>query len=115
MDWKTLDTPEQLNELDVQSATKPLMIYKHSTRCGVSLRAKRGLESDWLETDLQLMTPLYLDLLQHRDLSNALSANYKVPHESPQVLLIKNGQCIYSASHHEIDVRDMRAALQSTS
>ena len=112
MEWNTINRSEQLSELDTLSATQPVLLYKHSTRCGVSLRAKRVLESDWEEKDSADMQPYYLDLLQHRDVSNAIASHYQITHESPQVLLIKNGQCIYAASHHEIDVRDLRTALQ---
>lgn len=115
MEWNTIDRNEQISELDTLSATQAILFYKHSTRCGVSLRAKRVLESDWEEQDSAEMQPYYLDLLQHRDISNTLASHYSVPHESPQVLLIKNGKCIYAASHHEIDVKEMRAALHSNS
>ncbi len=114
MEWHELNHSEQLTQLDQQSSTQPILIYKHSTRCGVSLRAKRVLESDWTEQDSARVSPYYLDLLQHRDVSNAIAAHYGIHHESPQVLLIKDGKCVYSASHHEIDVRDIRQAAQAT-
>lgn len=53
----------------------------------------------------------YLDLIAHRDVSNAIAEIFKVYHESPQLLLIKNGECIYDASHGEINFDELREIL----
>jgi bacillithiol system protein YtxJ len=69
------------------------------------------LESDWESEDEKKPVPFFLDLLAHRNISNAIEKQFQVQHESPQVLLIRNGICIYSASHSEIDYSEIMAAV----
>ena len=52
----------------------------------------------------------FLDLISHRDVSTAIAQKFDVEHESPQVILIKNGKAVYSASHFEIDYGSIKAA-----
>lgn len=91
------------------------MIYKHSTRCGVSLRMQSILEKTWKNEDEALFEVWHLDLLSHRVISDAIAQRYGVDHESPQILLIRNGASILDASHHFIDLDEVRktAAAQS--
>jgi bacillithiol system protein YtxJ len=49
----------------------------------------------------------YLDLIKHRDVSNAIASLFQVHHESPQILVIKNGECIYEESHYGIMMDDI--------
>jgi bacillithiol system protein YtxJ len=101
--WENLTSIEELNNYIDKSNEVPILLFKHSTRCPVSMMAKRRLESDWKFTPQQLL-PVYLDLIAHRDISNAITEQFSVRHESPQVLLIKNGKCVYHASHEGIEV-----------
>lgn len=101
MNWITLETQQQLD--DIYTHPDCSIIFKHSTRCAISLMAKKRIEQDW--DALPENTPLYfLDLLKFRDLSNHIAACYQIHHESPQLLIIKNGDCIFEASHGEISV-----------
>lgn len=103
MNWKHLTSLEQIHFIideSSSSSVKGVLILKHSTRCSISLFAKKNLESSWVESS-DLPT-YYLDLLQHRDVSNELSEVFDVQHQSPQVLLIKDGTCVYNASHDRI-------------
>jgi len=102
MEWQQLTQPDQLDKIDEESAQKAILIFKHSTRCGVSSSAKKTLEREWKENDGLLLTPYYLDLLAFRNISNAVAERYQIGHQSPQVLLIRNGKCVYSASHSDI-------------
>ena len=103
MNWITLDTIEQLNE--IKSAEGYSIIFKHSTRCSISLMAKKKFE---LEQDaLPAETPMYfLDLIRFRNVSNTIAEMFKVHHESPQLLLIRDGECVYEASHGEISAEE---------
>lgn len=104
MNWIELNSQEQLqNIIDSEGYS---VIFKHSTRCSVSMMAKRRFEHDWGE--IPEGTPLYyLDLISHRDISNAIANAFNVHHESPQLLLIKGGECIYETSHSEISAEDL--------
>ena len=104
MNWIALNSPGQLqNIIDADGYN---VIFKHSTRCPVSMMAKKRFEHDWDE--IPEGTPLYyLDLISYRDISNAIADKFKVYHESPQLLLIKGGECIYETSHSEISAEDL--------
>lgn len=108
MNWNKLSALEQLDDLDKLSNDKPVLIFKHSTRCGVSLRMLSTFEKNWKESDTDQISAWHLDLLNHRDISNAIAQRYGVEHESPQILLIKNGKCVHDASHHFIDMDEVR-------
>ena len=102
-DWIHLSEPEQLNELISESSSIPIVIYKHSSRCGLSFITESKLEEGW-ET-LQPKVKLYfLDLIRYREVSSAVAKRFNVRHQSPQILIIKNGVCVYDTSHHEITV-----------
>ncbi len=108
MNWNKLESLEQLEALDTLSHSRPVLIFKHSTRCGVSLRMLSTFERAWKESDSAQISAWQLDLLNYRSISNAFAERYGVEHESPQILLIKNGKCILDASHHFIDLDEVR-------
>ncbi len=100
--WHVLGRMEQLDELVEESKTKPVAIFKHSTRCGISRGVLKLLEKNYNLTDGQLKL-YYLDLIQNRDISNEIAARFKVNHESPQMIVIKNGVVVHHDSHHSIE------------
>lgn len=103
MNWTQLESPEQLNQIKQQQGYS--LIFKHSTRCSISMMAKRRFELDW--EDLPADMPLYfLDLIRYRDISNQVAQLFQVHHESPQLLLIKDGECILDQSHGSISVEE---------
>lgn len=101
MPWTTLETPEQLADWVASSHQQPILFFKHSTRCSISAAAWGRMErgADKLPANTALV---YLDLIRYRGLSNQLSEIFNVQHESPQVLLVYKGQCVYHASHFDI-------------
>ncbi len=103
MNWTQLESTEQLNQIKQQQGYS--LIFKHSTRCSISMMAKRRFELDW--EDLPADMPLYfLDLIRYRDISNQIAQIFQVHHESPQLLLIKDGECILDQSHGAISVEE---------
>jgi bacillithiol system protein YtxJ len=103
MNWTQLESTEQLNQIKQQQGYS--LIFKHSTRCSISMMAKRRFELDW--EDLPADMPLYfLDLIRYRDISNQVAQLFQVHHESPQLLLIKDGECILDQSHGAISVEE---------
>ena len=101
LNWNNLEDLGQLNEIIDLSTNNAIVIFKHSTRCSISRMALKQFESE-MET-LDKVTFYFLDLLQHRAISNAITSQFSVHHQSPQLLLIKDGKCVYDASHSDID------------
>ena len=104
MNWITLKTEEELKMLVAKSFTKPQLIFKHSTRCSVSSTIKTRLEKSVVPASIDFY---YLDLIAFRSLSNRIAEQFHVYHESPQVLLIKNGECIFDESHLSVYMEDI--------
>ncbi|GAA3952597.1 bacillithiol system redox-active protein YtxJ [Chitinophaga oryziterrae] len=106
MNWIPLTTETQLSEIKATSAEKPVVIFKHSTRCSISAVAKSRLERGAGPENISFY---YLDLIRFRDLSNKVAADFAIGHESPQVLLIRNGECVYDESHGGIRMEELEA------
>ncbi len=102
MTWHTLTTENQLDEIIQNSHSQPVMIMKHSTTCSISATALARLERAWKDEAAGSLQPYYLDLLSYRAISNQIAQIFGVQHESPQVLIIKDGKSIYDASHFDI-------------
>lgn len=104
--WNLLTRVEQIDELKQQSFDRPVLIFKHSTTCGISHSIYNQMEDSL--TDLsEFYTLYYLDLLAHREVSNAVAKEFNVIHQSPQTLVIKNGQCVEHSSHYAIKPKNL--------
>ena len=99
--WNPIQEPGAIEKIISQSHETPQVIFKHSTRCSISTVAKNRLERAYAATTIQFH---YLDLLAYRAVSNFIAERFGIPHASPQVLLIKNGTCVYNESHMSIDM-----------
>lgn len=109
VNWIPLNFIGQLDELVAFSEQKPAVIFKHSTRCSVSRFALKQFEKDY---DLEDKVDAYfLDLLEHRDISNEIASRFGVYHQSPQLLLIKAGKSVYDVSHDAIDAVELKNKL----
>jgi bacillithiol system protein YtxJ len=104
MKWIELTEESQLNEIKAQSNEIPQVIFKHSTRCSISSMAKSRLERASTFPDINYYL---LDLIQHRNISQKIAEDFNIHHESPQILLIKNGDCIYDESHSGINMDEI--------
>jgi bacillithiol system protein YtxJ len=109
MNWIDLVSVEQVETIKEASFESTQLIFKHSTRCSISVMAKSRLDRSEQPANV---TFHYLDLLNYRPVSNFVADNFNVHHESPQVLLIKNGECIYEETHNAISMDDIIAQLQ---
>jgi|SRR5690606_2118509 len=105
--WIPLTSVEQLGEIKTKSATRPQVIFKHSTTCGISRmvinRFNEGYDIPADNLDLY-----YLDLRSFRSVSNEVAAFFAVRHESPQLLVIKNGEVVIHKSHGGISQVDLK-------
>ena len=106
MNWIPLQNEKQLEEIKSNSETKPQVIFKHSTRCSISSMAKHRLDKSESPEDIDFY---YLDIIHHRNISNKIANDFNVHHESPQVLIINQGNCIYDESHSGIDMQEILA------
>lgn len=109
INWIPLTDLGQLNEIMELSHQQPVVIFKHSTRCSISRMALKQFENEF---DLEgSVTPYFLDLLNHRDISQEIATRFEVYHQSPQLLLIKEGKSIYDASHSDIDAVELKGRV----
>jgi bacillithiol system protein YtxJ len=95
---------EQLKQIISKSQLRPQVIFKHSTRCSISAVALQRLQKTSQPSDIDFY---YLDLLANKSLSNKVAEVFKVNHESPQVLVIRDGACVYDESHMGISMADI--------
>lgn len=104
MNWIELTEQSQIDLIKEKSKEKPQVIFKHSTRCSISSVAKSRLERSASFPDADFY---FLDLIQYRSVSDKVSELFSVYHESPQVLVIRNGECIYDESHSSISMDEI--------
>ncbi|RTZ06274.1 bacillithiol system redox-active protein YtxJ [Flavobacterium sp. GSP6] len=105
INWNELTDLVQLDEIIAISNEKPVAIFKHSTRCSISRMALKQFENEFNSSDK--VTPYFLDLIAHRDISNEIVNRFVVTHQSPQLILIKDGKAIYNVSHSDIDAEEL--------
>ncbi len=104
MNWIPLTTEDQLLLIKEKSFSIPQVIFKHSTRCSTSSMVLNRLERAEAPATIDFY---YLDLLAHRNISNKVAEDFQVYHESPQILLIRNGECVYDESHMAITMEEL--------
>lgn len=113
MTWNPITSLQQLETIKAASAQQPVFIFKHSTSCSISRTALGRLERSWKEEEMKDVQAYYLDLLSYRDISNEIARQFNIRHESPQVLVVKNGEAVFHASHFDINYDDLRGQLKS--
>jgi bacillithiol system protein YtxJ len=99
MNWINLTTMSELDKIKQDSFQNFQFIFKHSTRCSISKMVLSRFEST---NDSASMSVYLLDLLNYRNLSNQIADDFNVKHESPQLLVIKDGECCKYSSHTSI-------------
>jgi len=105
MNWINIENSRDIDDILEQSKKIPCLIFKHSTRCHMSEMSKYIIESEWnLDNQLQ---PYCLDILKHKALAIKIAEQFNEHHQSPQVLLIQDGECFYEESHLEISYEEI--------
>jgi bacillithiol system protein YtxJ len=115
MNWIALKSPNQLEVLRAESKNQPIIIFKHSRTCSISNTALNRLERNWKEEEMASVKPYYLDLLSYREISGSIADLFDVEHQSPQVIVLKNGEAVFHKSHFEIDFSSIKKAALSPS
>jgi bacillithiol system protein YtxJ len=113
MNWIELKGLDQLEEIKVESAGKPVLIFKHSYRCSISNATLARLERHWNTQEMAHVKAYFLDLLSHRNISDQIADRFSVEHESPQIMVIQNGKSILHLSHFDINYEQIRAAVKN--
>lgn len=113
MHWNQLTDLAQLEEIKKESHHYPVLILKHSTRCSISTTTLGRLERSWKEDEVSELKPYYLDLIAYRPISNKIAEEFGVWHESPQAIIIRNGESVYDASHFDISFDEIKAQVSA--
>ena len=112
MNWKPLTTKSEIDQIKQAAAGQTAFILKHSTRCSISSTVLNRLERKWQSADMPGVTAYYLDLIKHRDVSDHVAKVFGIRHESPQALIISEGECTYHESHFGIDYSSIKSHIQ---
>ncbi|MDF2435728.1 MAG: hypothetical protein K0Q95_104 [Bacteroidota bacterium] len=115
MNWSVISNETDaslLREKSFDPSVKALFIFKHSTRCSISSVAKDRLERSW-KLDTDTYPAFYVDVLTARPLSNKIADEFNVRHESPQLIILKEGKVIYTASHSEISYSEILTIINN--
>ena len=94
MNWSRIDSEETLSKMINKSLDAPQVLFKHSSRCSISSLALSKMQNGLKNIDLYI-----LDIIAHRDISNTVAQRFNVIHQSPQLLIIHHGKCMYNTSH----------------
>lgn len=100
--WQQIEDPSTIETILEESNNKPQLIYKHSHRCSVCFVAQGNLESA-AEEILQEAEMHFVNVVKSRNISDAIAEQLDLRHESPQAILLKNGEVVWHASHGKID------------
>jgi bacillithiol system protein YtxJ len=109
-EWTILTEKNQIAEIIALSNSIPVYIFKHSTTCGISAQAKENVEISFKNTDKPFLF-YYLDLLKYRSVSNEVASKLNVHHQSPQLILVHDGQVAFTTSHHKIKANILEDSL----
>jgi len=101
INWIPLTNLDQLATIKSESETEFVLIFKHSTRCGISRMVIKQFEN-LFTAEMKKLKVYYLDLLNHRNISDEIGYSFQVVHQSPQLIVVRNGVTVAHSSHNEI-------------
>lgn len=101
---------QQIEDIKANSLQKPQVIFKHSSRCSISSMARHRLDKKTTPDGIDFY---FLDIINHRNVSNKVATDFEIRHQSPQVLVINKGACVYNESHSGIDMDDIIANAEN--
>jgi bacillithiol system protein YtxJ len=111
MNWIILNSENQLETISEESKTRPIVIFKHSTTCNISGMILSRLERNWKAEHVTSVKFYFLDLRAYRAVSNRVASFFDTEHESPQMLIIRDGKPIDVTSHFEIDFENIKEVI----
>ncbi|MFK5891221.1 MAG: bacillithiol system redox-active protein YtxJ [Flavobacteriaceae bacterium] len=100
INWVKLESITQIDTIKKNSDNNTAIIFKHSTRCGISRMVLKSFEKKWAEsTDINFYI---LDLIRFREMSNTIAQEFEIVHQSPQLIVLEKGKVRTHASHYDI-------------
>ena len=106
-----LTSLDDLNKVIEESRNHAVIIFKHSTACPISARAARRVH-EYVEAAPENAPPFYLvKVIESRPVSNAVASELRVEHQSPQILLLRDGKAVWNTSHSNIRSEAIDAAI----
>ena len=109
--WTKITSDKQLVTAFEESNEKPVLFFKHSTRCSISSMALSRFEQNAEQLN-EICALYFIDLLEFRQVSNKLEEISNVMHQSPQVIVVKNREVIYTETHSSIDAKEIERQLR---
>lgn len=105
-----ISTDEAWEQCLSRSQEQPVLVFKHSTRCGISSSAYNRVQA-YLEEQSEPPETFLVKVVEHRPVSNRVAADMGVVHASPQMILVHQGSAVWNASHHGINADSIETAL----
>jgi bacillithiol system protein YtxJ len=113
-EWKIINNKSQLVEIENESYSNPVVIFKNSSRCGISQSMLLNFQQDMRQANSGSMGFYLLDIVKNRDISSIIAQQFNLHHESPQLLVIENGECTYHKNHWNISYSDLIKYIKDT-
>ncbi|RYD83063.1 MAG: bacillithiol system redox-active protein YtxJ [Sphingobacteriales bacterium] len=110
MNWNKIDNEQALDEVIQLSYQEPVLLFKHSYRCSISSVALSRMEKAW---NGSVIKPYLVDVIGQRPISNRIAQALEITHESPQAIVLQDGECVYKASHLEISYKEIQDSIKS--
>lgn len=111
VNWTYIKTNSQLDKIFSGNNGRPALIFKHSTRCGISKGALERFENKWKQDKLNCDL-YFVDVIVDRPLSMAIAERSGTIHHSPQALLLIEGKVIYNKTHEKISAKEIMSILK---
>jgi bacillithiol system protein YtxJ len=94
-----------------QSTTMPVLLFKHSDTCGISEMAFDEMRAHLQGRPFSVCYGL-ITVQTGRHVSDEVVRRLGVRHESPQVILVRDGKVLWHASHHHVTAEEIESALR---
>jgi len=107
MNWINVDSIEKTGEIKELSKNHSVLIFKYSPRCIIDYIVRLLFQREWHEATMRMKTYL-INVIEYKELSDKIANEFGVEHQSPQILIIENGKCIFSASHGKLKVSEIK-------
>lgn len=104
--FQRIEDTAALDNLLVDSDARPIVVFKHSNSCPISAAAYREMQQ--LENEV-----LLVEVQSAREVSRELADRTGIRHESPQVIVFRNGVAVWNASHYSVNAREVERVLET--
>ena len=109
--WHALTEMGQLDTIEKESENQPVVIFKHSTRCGISRMVLNNFERNYDLPENSEVKLYFLDLIANRNISNEVASRFGIRHESPQMIILRDREVVHHSSHQSIEVETIKEHL----